>query len=310
MKEHVLSASDRAALQGLIPLAGALGAGTLFALFFGGRRKTGFAVFEVFAIIAVLAAVGTTAYLCIALLHDNEAISSHTLTKTAMPLIVAVFILMFVSIFSRLPGSLERVFAISPLVLGGAWVVAELASSSWNYRPGYASVAALLILAIGALLALIGWGVDRRHMRSSRNEQHKHFERLISAGYMPGEAVLRLDLPHPPDNLSVTALPCWRHKEKVYVDFATCKRLQGEVDSRWSDFSSNVGLPPTGGAILCQAKVSRWIPWVRTRRSVRLIVLISGRGGERQVYDLPETIDHLFDVTEITVPEPVSVEVA
>src|SRR6476469_6265503 len=88
MKEHALNPSDRAALQGLIPLAGALGAGTIFALFFGGRRRgSGIAVFELFAIVAVLVSVGTTAYLAISLLHANEAISDRVLTQTATPLI-------------------------------------------------------------------------------------------------------------------------------------------------------------------------------------------------------------------------------
>lgn len=52
MKQHLLSDGDRAALQALVPLAGALGVGTIFALFFGGRRKSGIAVFELFAIVA------------------------------------------------------------------------------------------------------------------------------------------------------------------------------------------------------------------------------------------------------------------
>jgi hypothetical protein len=69
-------------------------------------------VFEVFAIAAVLTAAGTTAYFCIALLHQNRAISDHELTETATPLIVAAFLLVFISVFSRLPGSAERVFAI------------------------------------------------------------------------------------------------------------------------------------------------------------------------------------------------------
>jgi hypothetical protein len=46
VKQHLLSDGDRAALQALVPLAGALGVGTIFALFFGGRRKSGIAVFE------------------------------------------------------------------------------------------------------------------------------------------------------------------------------------------------------------------------------------------------------------------------
>lgn len=46
MEQNLLSDGDRAALQALVPLAGALGVGTIFALFFGGRRKSGTAMFE------------------------------------------------------------------------------------------------------------------------------------------------------------------------------------------------------------------------------------------------------------------------
>jgi hypothetical protein len=73
VKQHLLS--DRAALQALVLLAGALGVGTTFALFFGGRRRSGTAVFELFAIVAVLTAAGSTAFLSVSLLHQNEAIT-------------------------------------------------------------------------------------------------------------------------------------------------------------------------------------------------------------------------------------------
>ena len=54
-----LGDSDRAALQSLIPLASGLGAGTIFGLFFVGRRRAGFAVFEAITIVAVLVVVET-----------------------------------------------------------------------------------------------------------------------------------------------------------------------------------------------------------------------------------------------------------
>jgi hypothetical protein len=113
VKQHLLSDGDRAALQALVPLAGALGVGTISALFFGGRRKPGIAVFELFAIVAVLTAAGSTAYFSVSLLHQNEAITSHELTQTATPLVVAAFLLVFVSatiltdvkVGLRIPGS-------------------------------------------------------------------------------------------------------------------------------------------------------------------------------------------------------------
>ncbi len=148
VKEQVvgqLSAGDRAALQGLIPLAGALGAGTIFALFFGGRRRgSGVAVFELCAIVAVLASVGMTAYLAISLLHQDMAISDRDLTQTAMPLIFAVILLVLVSAVARLPGSLERILLVLPLGLMAGLVAAWFAISSWSFSPEDAMLTALL----------------------------------------------------------------------------------------------------------------------------------------------------------------------
>lgn len=47
-----LGAGDRAALQSLVPLAGAVGAVTIFSLFAGTRRGAALRVFEVFALVA------------------------------------------------------------------------------------------------------------------------------------------------------------------------------------------------------------------------------------------------------------------
>jgi hypothetical protein len=172
--------SDRAALQGLIPLAGALGAGTIFALFFGGRRKAGFAVFEVFVVIAVLAAVATTAYLAIALLHRDQAISDQDLTRTATPLIVAVFFLSLVSIGARIPGRLERAAPIIGIALAGGLLAAWLATSTWTAAPEDASLVALLVLGAGMLLGLLAWAVDAAHMRFDRRSEQKRLARLAA----------------------------------------------------------------------------------------------------------------------------------
>ena len=140
MKEQILSEGDRAALQALVPLASALGVGTLFALFFGGRRKAGLAVFELFAIVSVLTAAGSTAYLSIALLHQDTAISNHDLTQAAMPLVVAAFLLVFVSVFARLPGSAMRGLMLLPFAVLGVFIAAVLASNASHGRPAPAGV--------------------------------------------------------------------------------------------------------------------------------------------------------------------------
>ena len=114
-----------------------------------GRRKSGIAVFELFAIVAVLTAAGSTAYFSVSLLHQNEAITSHELTQTATPLVVAAFLLVFVSVFARLPGSLTRIITLLPLAIAGIVIAALLSSSTWSAGPENASLVALAMLAVG-----------------------------------------------------------------------------------------------------------------------------------------------------------------
>jgi len=181
MKQHLLgelSDGDRAALQALVPLAGALGVGTIFALFFGSQRKSGLAVFELFAIVSVLTAVGSTAYFAIALLHQNEAISSHDLTQTAMPSLVAVFLLVFISAFARMPAAGLRVFTLLPLALFGAVIAALLASSTWSADPASASLVALIMLGVGALVGALAWLVDRLDIGWDRRWEHRRLTGL------------------------------------------------------------------------------------------------------------------------------------
>ncbi len=179
MKEHLaaLSDSDRAALQSLVPLAGALGAGTIFALFSSRSRRTGFAVFEIFAIVAVLTAVGTTAYLAISLIHRDQPITDRDLTQTATPLIVAAFLLVFISIFNRVASFSGRVLTIAVLLIGAAVVAAEVSIGSWSASPGGASVFALLTLGVGLLLGGIGWAFDRDHDRRARRSRQADLAR-------------------------------------------------------------------------------------------------------------------------------------
>jgi hypothetical protein len=301
VKEQVLGASDRAALQSLIPLAGALGAGTIFALFFGGRRKTGFAVFEVFAIVAVLTAVGTTAYFCVALLHQDQAISDRELAETATPLIVAVFLLVFVSIISRLQGSFGRAITILPLVAAGAVLAALLTSSSWAADPEDASLFALGVLGVGALLALIGWGGERLHLRREGREQVAQIERLARRGYLPEGRELRLATPLPADDPARPVVHCWRHKERLYVDLAACERLREEVGDRWQRLSAAEAQPPVGAAIVFAVAIKRSGPWGGGSRAVRITALALTEPRQHRIHELAQNDDGLFDVTGLGV---------
>ena len=177
VKEHLLavaklSASDRAALQSLIPLASGLGAGTVFGLFFVGRRQASFAVFESIAIVAVLVAVATTAYYSIALLHRDTAITNKELAETAVPLVVAAVLLILISIVARLEGATQRVAVLLPLVLVAVIATIELATSGVAIEPTAAPVVALAILAAGAAFGALGTVIDKRGRRSVRRAEH------------------------------------------------------------------------------------------------------------------------------------------
>lgn len=272
MKEHLLNDGDRAALQGLIPLAGALGAGTVFALFFGGRRRgSGIAVFELFAIVAVLTAVATTAYFALSLLHRNVAISDRELAQTATPLVVAVFLLVFLSALSRLPGSAERVFALLPLTLGAGAVAFALASSSWTSDPEHASAFAAIILVVGALIALL---VDRFRVGSDGKAERRELIRLSAAGYQPVERTLAVGLP--PNGDPAPVLTCWARKDRLYVDRSGLLLLREEARRRWGDLPLGRARLPTGPAL-----VEVEIPWGGLRRTALLATFAPGDDAPR-----------------------------
>jgi hypothetical protein len=299
MKEQVLNASDRAALQGLIPLAGALGAGTIFALFFGGRRRgSGVAVFELFAIVAVLVAAGTTAYFAIALLHLNEPIGDHELTQTATPLLVATMLLIIVSAFARLPASWERIFTVFPLAITGVIVAAYLSSSAWTARPGDAPLVAGLILGVGGLLALVARGADHFDGRSHRKAARRRFTRLSSAGYLTAEKEFLLALPAE-DSSASPQVTCWTRKGNTYLDAPSCWRLRDEAEARWQRLSDDKARAPVGPVVLMAVEVSRYVPWLRETRSLRLFISEPASGGEPRLHEIDANDDYLFDVTEL-----------
>jgi hypothetical protein len=294
-----LSASDRAALQGLIPLAGALGAGTIFALFFGGRRRgSGIAVFELFAIVAVLVSVGTTAYLAIALLHKDEPIGDHVLTQTATPLIFAVFLLVLVSILSRLPGSVERLFSVLPLIVIAGLVAAWLASSAWSFKPGETAVMAALILGIGGLAALLAWGGERLDSHWERGLEQKRFVRLSRAGYEVGERVLRPGLPKSGDEGALT-VPCWLRKGKIYLDTVACRQLAAVTRERWDRLAEDRGRPPAGDSVLTRVEATHYLFAPLRKRSARFWIFRPGADAEIEPRRLEANEDGLFDVSRL-----------
>jgi hypothetical protein len=268
LKEQVLNEGDRAALQALVPLAGALGVGTIFALFFGGRRKAGLAVFELFAIVAVLTAAASTAYFSIAFLHQNTAISGHDLTQTATPLLVAAILLVFVSVLARLPGSAMRALTILPLAITAIVVAAFLASSSWSASPGEASLLALAILGVGALLGICAWAADRLDVGWDRREERKRLAGLYSAGYLAGERPLRFALPRRYEEEDAAALACWRRKDCSYLDLPAGWHLRTTAHRLWRAQAAGEARPPLGPVILVRTQIRVRLPLVRQRARI------------------------------------------
>jgi hypothetical protein len=298
LKEQVLNPGDRAALQALVPLAGALGVGTIFALFFGARRKAGLAVFELFAIVAVLTAAGSTAYLSVAFLHQNTAISSHDLTQTATPLLVAAVLLVFVSVFARLPGSPMRALMILPLAVTGVVVAAVLASSSWSANPEEASLLALAILAVGALLGVCAWGADRLDIGWDRREERKRLAGLYSSGYLPEEKPLRFAVPRGKDEGTET-IACWMRKGRSYLDLPMGWHLRAIAHRLWRAQAVGEARPPVGSVILVRTQIRVRFPVLRRRARVCFHLLEPARGGESRPVELEANEDGLFDVTEL-----------
>ncbi|HEX4465487.1 MAG TPA: hypothetical protein VH042_12695 [Solirubrobacterales bacterium] len=294
MKQHLLSDGDRAALQALVPLAGALGVGTIFALFFGGRRKSGIAVFELFAIVAVLTAAGSTAYFSVSLLHQNEAITSHELTQTATPLVVAAFLLVFVSVFARLPGSLTRIVTLLPLAIAGIVIAALLASSTWSAGPENASLVALAMLAVGALVGVAAWLVDRLDIGWEGRSERRRLTQLYAAGYAPAEKAPRFALPESDSGSAGGGLACWSRKDRSYLDQPGWLRLREEAGSGWRALATGEARPPIGPTILVQVKVG-----LRDRSAVRVSLLEPSRDSEPRVREIRANEDGLFDVTDL-----------
>jgi len=289
MKEQFLSDGDRAALQALVPLAGALGVGTIFALFFGGRRKAGLAVFELFAIVAVLTAAGTTAYLSISLLHRGTAITSHELAQTATPLLVAAMLLVVVSVFARLPGSMERLLTLVPLALAGAVIAAFLAGSTWSVGPENASLVAVAILAIGALIGLCAWALERLDVRWDHRVERRRLAELYGAGYLPDERPLRFAVPQGKDFAASALLGCWSRDGRFYFDLTSLRQLRTETSARWHALSLGEARRPAGAAILVRVEIRPRIPFVRSRPLVRLLLLEPARGGDESVREVRRT---------------------
>jgi hypothetical protein len=296
-----LSASDRAALQSLIPLASGLGAGTIFGLFFVGRRRAGFAVFEAIAIVAVLVSVSTTAYYCIALLHRDTAITNQELVETAVPLLVAAVLLILISIVARLRGATQRIVVVLPLVLVAVVAAIEVASSGVALEPGAAPVVALVILAAGAAFGALGTLVDERARRAARRAEHDRLALLTGRGYELAGARLAAAVPLREGEAGAPEIDVWRRGEAAFLDGPGAVRLRDAVDARWQSLAAGEARGAVGPFVLLEVEPAGGPRRAEMPTELRLATLRHGTQTPRRTARLIANGDGLFDVTELVV---------
>ncbi|HXF32579.1 MAG TPA: hypothetical protein VN522_13775 [Solirubrobacterales bacterium] len=303
MREHlfsfatVLSDGDRAALQGLIPLAGAVGAGTIFSLFAGGRRGTGFRVFEVFAIVAVLTAAALTAALSVDQLHANEAITSRDLTRTAMPLVIATLLLIVISVFERVSQSWDRALVLLPCIGAAVYAAGELTISSWNVDPGSAMLVVLGIFGAGLLLAGLGFATDRFHLRSGRRSQQSRIRRLVKLGYVPVQVSLVPALPRIGEE--VVAMSAWTNGRATLLDYVDAEHLRDLVRAHWDALASGGAESAIGEVILIDVHLQHWIRRLRGQSKLSVTLLRPRAKEQEQTIDLPGDEHRLYDISRL-----------
>jgi hypothetical protein len=290
-----LGPSDRAALQSLIPLAGAVGAGTIFSLFAGSRRGAALRVFEVFAIVAVLTAAASTAAIAIDLLHADQAISNRDLTQTAMPLVIATLLLVVVSVFNRVNESFDRALVLLPMVGLAIFAAAELVISSWSVDPGSAIWVVMLIFLVGIALSLFGWGVDRYNRRSERRTQQGQVSRLVKLGYVPIPIAVVPALPvvteeDPP-------LTGWARDGAKLLGYRGAERLRDLVSARWDALAAGEAAGPVGDSILLDIYVEHWARTVHRPARMQVKLLRLDEKEQEQTVELAANADGLFDVS-------------
>jgi hypothetical protein len=250
-------------------------------------------------IVAVLTAVGSTAYFSVALLHQNEAITGHDLTQTATPLLVAAVLLVFVSVFARLPGSFTRVITLLPLALVAIVIAALLASNTWFAQPesivplaGPSSPWERSSGYSPGVRADIGW--DRRWER-------QRLTRLYAQDYVPEEKPLDVALPRPDGREQTTEIPCWTRKGRTYLDLPTSWHLRSEVHRLWRAQAVGEARPPAGSAILLRTQIWPRIPFLRKHARLGFHLLEPSRGGKARLVELEPNDEGVFDVTELGV---------
>jgi hypothetical protein len=118
----------------------------------------------------------------------------------------------------------------------------------------------LAMLAVGALVGLAAWLIDRLEIGREGRAEQRRLSRLYAAGYTPAEKAPRFVLPQADPVSTAGEVACWQKKGKSYLDLPGWLRLRGEAGSRWRALSAGEARPPSGATILADVKVGLRIP--------------------------------------------------
>jgi hypothetical protein len=262
MKEQVLSGGDRAALQGLVALAGTLGIGALLArLMPSGKkapdRRLGFLVFEVSSVVAILTAAGMTAYSGVLFLHQDQAISDGDLTRVGTPLVVSLTLLVLlvaVSRFAALPGGLGLYFPnlLTSVVIGATL---GLSVAFLELRPVEIVIVAAVLLAVGACFGWFHTLMEGQDIRGRRRDARKRATDLVGLGYRAKEMTLQAELPTVLGESGRLKVPCWTREGRIFLDQSSARQLASEVNRRWTELAAGNAVAPAARTILADLKV-------------------------------------------------------
>ncbi len=313
MKENLLDAGNRAALQGLITVASALGIGALFSQYFFRRRgardlDVGFTVFEVVAVATILTASGLSAFASLLFLHSGKEINDLQFAQASAPLVVAIILLLLLSAmarFSNLPGGIGGhlpTFGVT------AWVgaVLAIAASRPAPEPGSLVVIVVVILAIGAGVAWSFMRIERFGMNGSQKSMRRRMTILSARGYRPKEMTLRPAVPQPRVGDPNLGLVCWSKKKRIYLDQPGCLRLRNEVHERWTGLANGETLAPVGEVVLTEIDTKTTVlPWPP---KFQMVIKTHKQGSpDIESHTLPVNSEGLFELTELDiVSEPAS----
>ena len=155
------------------------------------------------------------------------------------------------------------------------------------------------MLAIGALVGVAAWLVDRLDIGWEGRVEQRRLSRLYAAGYTPTEKAPRFALPQADSVSAAGELACWKKKDKAYLDLPGWLRLRSEAGSRWRAFSAGEARPPIGAAILVDVKVGLRIPGFRAQPTVRVSLLEPNRNSDVRMREIHANEDGLFDLTNL-----------